>query len=151
YGEFRTAEEVGLKLPTARVQLVEVDMDARQAAKYDRYVSEIEAALKTPKQFAGNQILGALARLSLVALHSQLDEGYKWKNALTGGESLEILWTEDEDGNEVKKTRTRVLPPPDFRAPKLVACAQRIAAQRGCGHIVFCESTAIHAWMIEAL
>jgi hypothetical protein len=39
----------------------------------------------------------------------------------------------------------------DYAAPKLTACAERIAASAGCGHIIFCEPTAVHLWMREVL
>jgi hypothetical protein len=41
--------------------------------------------------------------------------------------------------------------PADYAAPKLTACAERVAASAGCGHIIFCEPTAVHLWMREVL
>jgi hypothetical protein len=46
YGEFRTAERVGLPIPTPEVRRVEVDMDRRQEEKCANYVSQIEEALE---------------------------------------------------------------------------------------------------------
>ncbi|MBK8261262.1 MAG: hypothetical protein IPK80_07950 [Nannocystis sp.] len=87
--EFRSAAEVGLQLPRPIVETVTVAMDELQEAKYDKYVREIERILAEPaKPDSGgpsNVIVGLLARLSLVALHSGLDEGYNLKNALDGG------------------------------------------------------------------
>jgi hypothetical protein len=85
YGEFKTAEEVGLKLPEPKVEMVEVDMDPRQEQKYTRYVAEIADALKNPMKGAGT-VLGLLARLALVAVHADLDGGFDWKNAGTVGD-----------------------------------------------------------------
>lgn len=163
-GEFRTAEEVGLKLPKPIPQIINVDMDDAQEEKYDRFVSNILELLEKPKPGTGNIILGMLARLSMIALHASGDEGYTFKNALTGGpsrreigaESLENWETrgwsqisdEGDDGNIVIE---RDLPPPDFRSPKFIECAKRIAASQHCGHIVFCEPTATHQWLREIM
>ena len=120
YGEFKTAEDVGLKLPDPKVEMVEVDMDAGQDAKYDRYVREIEAALKSDDPSQKAKILGLLARMALVAIHSQLDQGYGWKNA-----------------DQVS----------DPSSPKFEALAERVLANRTCGHIVFVDNVAAHRWV----
>ena len=120
YGEFKTAEDVGLKLPEPKVEMVEVDMDAGQDAKYDRYVREIEAALKSDDPGEKAKILGLLARMALVAIHSQLDQGYSWKNA-----------------DQVS----------DPSSPKFEALAERVLANRTCGHIVFVDNVAAHRWV----
>ena len=120
YGEFKTAEDVGLKLPEPKVEMVEVDMDAGQDAKYDRYVREIEAALKSDDPSQKAKILGLLARMALVAVHAQLDEGYGWKNA-----------------DQVS----------DPSSPKFEALAERVLANRTCGHIVFVDNVAAHRWV----
>jgi hypothetical protein len=83
YAEFKTAEEVGLVLPEARVEMVEVDMNAAQEAKYTEYVKQIEEALESEDPSDKAQILGLLARMALVAVHPQLDEGYTWRTAAT--------------------------------------------------------------------
>ncbi len=124
YGEFKTAEDVGLKLPDPKVEMVEVDMDPAQDAKYDRYVREIEAALKSDDPSQKAKILGLLARMALVAVHANLDEGYNWKNA-----------------DQVA----------DPSSPKFDALAERVLANRTCGHIVFCENIAAHRWMRTVL
>ena len=124
YGEFKTAEEVGLKLPDPKVEMVEVDMDAGQDAKYDRYVREIEAALKSDDPSQKSKILGLLARMALVAIHARLDEGYNWKNADTVD---------------------------DPSSPKFEALAERVLAQRTCGHIVFVDNIAAHRWVRSVL
>jgi hypothetical protein len=84
-GEFRTAAEVGLKLPRPIPQIIHVDMDDRQEEKYDQYVGVIEDLLEHPRPGSGNIILGMLARLSMVALHAVGDDGYTFRSALAGG------------------------------------------------------------------
>lgn len=148
YGEFRTAAEVGLKLPQPIVETVTIKMDDHQEAKYDHYVSEIERILENPNPESneGNAILGLLARLSLVALHASLEEGYNYKTALEGGTVIKKVW---RDGEKVDVPLR--LPRPTYDSPKLVECAKRVAASPHCGHIIFCEPTAVHLWMREAL
>lgn len=77
YGEFRTAKQVGLKIPEPRVHRIEVEMDADQEAKYTAYLEAYQSALENlsinPEgKFAA---LGLLQRMALVAVHSLLDEG----------------------------------------------------------------------------
>ena len=125
YGEFKTAEDVGLRLPEPKVQVVEVDMDDAQDAKYDRYVGQIEAALESTNISDKAKILGLLARMALVAIHAELDEGHNWKTA---------------DATGV-----------DPHSPKLDALAERVLAQKGCGHIVFVDNIAAHVWTRRVL
>ena len=124
YGEFKTAEDVGLKLPEPKVEMVEVDMDAGQDAKYDAYVRQIEAALKSDDPSDKAKILGLLARMALVAIHAELDEGYGWKNT-----------------DQVH----------DASSPKFEALAERVLANRTCGHIVFVDNVAAHRWVKDTL
>lgn len=134
YGEFRTAEDVGLVLPKPEVEIVQVSMDDAQEAKYQEYVERIEA-LVTGKDKDGNEvkrtpgskiaILGLLARLALVAIHSQLDEGLSWKAA--------------QD------------PRIDPNSPKFDALSDRVFTNRACGHIVFVDNLAAHAWVRRVL
>ncbi len=165
-GEFKTAEDAQLKLPQPVPRIVHVTMDDEQEAKYTEFVAEIEDMLEnpTPGGSSGNRILGLLARLSLVALHAQLDEGYTYKTALNGGtsqravpEEQEALWASkgwhtrssaDEDGYIIVE---KTLPRPSYTSPKFVECARRVAASASCGHIIFCEPTATHQWIREIL
>jgi len=124
YGEFKTAEDVGLTLPDPTVNVVEVDMNADQDDKYDRYVQQIEDALDSTNPSDKAQILGLLARMALVAIHPQLNEGFTWKTAATGV---------------------------DPHSPKLDAMAERVAANRTCGHIVFVDNVAVHRWAKRVL
>ena len=137
YGEFKTAEDVGIPLPEPHVELVEVDMDATQDAKYDRYVREIESSMKSTDPKDKAKILGLLARMSTVAIHGQLDEGFDWKTAHLA----------------------------DPNAPKFTAIAERIVATAtapigscdslsrfcDCGHIIFVENVAAHQWIRSVL
>ncbi|HRI07554.1 MAG TPA: SNF2-related protein, partial [Nannocystaceae bacterium] len=151
YGEFRTAAEVGLKLPRPIVETLTVQMDDAQEEKYARYVAEIERILANPNPEAGsnsNVIVGLLARLALVALHPLLDEGYSLKTALQGGTVKRRFF--DESAGESREI-TVDLGRPVYESPKLTECAKRIAASPHCGHIVFVEPTAVHAWMREVL
>jgi hypothetical protein len=128
YGEFRSAEEVNLTIPEPRTEQVRVPLGPDQEDKYSELVRKLERALQM-SQVQGssqNKILGLLARLSMVALHARLDGGVEYKQALS-------------------------VPPGDWAAPKLTACAERVAASSGCGHIIFCEPTAVHLWMREVL
>lgn len=112
YMYHRTAEEVGgeLQLPIPRKHLVEVDLDARQREKYAHY-------RRNAKDSLGTQV-----KLSLVAVHSELDV-HTWESA-----------------NGV-----------DPMSPKFAAIAERIASNIDCGHIVFLENLAAHKWLRQVL
>jgi hypothetical protein len=148
YGEFRTAAEVNLKLPRPVVETITVTMDDAQEEKYVAYVKAIEAVIAdTNPKGSKNVILGLLARLGLVALHANLDEGYSFEIAREGGPATRTVY--DEEGNSEQITVE--LPRPVYDSPKLVECAKRIIASPHCGHIVFAEPTAVHVWMKEVL
>ena len=166
-GKFLNATEAGLKLPRPISKIVTVTLDDEQEDKYSAYVAEIEDMLEhpDPNGRSGNRILGLLARLSLIALHAQLDEGYTYKTALAGGTSQRSvpeeqvgIWAErgwtvrseaDEDGFVIIE---RTLPrPANYASPKFIECARRIAATPHCGHVIFCEPTATHQWIRETL
>ena len=80
YWEFKTAKQAKLKLPTVKVDRVFVNMDGAQERKYETYIAEIEEALSKPKE-GSHKILGLLAKMAMVAMHSQLDEKFGWKDA----------------------------------------------------------------------
>ena len=149
YGEFRTSEEVGLKLPRPVVETITIAMDEVQEAKYRHYVAKIEDILSNPNPDSspGNVILGLLARLSMIALHGALEDGYDYRTALEGG-VVDRRHYDSEGEVEIVKVS---LPRPQYASPKLVECAKRVAASPHCGHIIFCEPTAVHRWMIEVL
>ena len=125
YSEFKTAEDVGLKLPAPTVRVIEVEMNAAQEAKYADYVSQIQDALDNPDPKAKTAILGLLTRMALVAIHPSLDEGYNWKTANTDA----------------------VNP----RSPKFTALAKEVLTNRTCGHIVFVDNVAAHRWVVKVL
>ena len=161
YGEFRKAKDVGIKLPKPRVHRCQVDLDDVQREKYQEFVARIQAALTDKKKSAS--ILGDLARLGLIALHGRLDEGYSWRTAFGGEEKRKVgptaigTWSNlgyevvenAGDGDEV--VMRRMLPNVQPHSPKFRAVAQRVVAQPTCGHIIFCEPTAAHAWIREVL
>ena len=121
YGEFKTADDVGLQLPTPTVEVVEVDLDPMQEDKSARYVAQIEQALEDRR--TDTPVLGLLARLALVAIHPRLDEGLSWKSA------------------------ERV----DPHSPKLEAMVARVMKTPACGHIVFVDNVAVHRWAKQVL
>ena len=77
YGEFRTAKEVGLKIPEPKVIRIEVDMNAAQEAKYQKYLSEYQQAISSTRSNPDSRFraLGLLQRMALVAVHAELDDG----------------------------------------------------------------------------
>jgi hypothetical protein len=81
-----------------------------------------------------------------VALHADLEEGYNYRTALEGGSVKRRRW---EDGVQIEYSVR--LSRPTYESPKLVECAKRVAASPHCGHIIFCEPTAVHQWMREVL
>ncbi len=126
YGEFKTAEEVGLKLPSPRVNPpVQVQMDQEQEQKYADYVAEIEAILEGRSRASRSRVLGLLSRLALVSIHPRLDEGMDWKRAAK--------------------------PDIDPHSPKLDAAAARVKQIPSCGHIIFADNLAVHQWMRRVL
>jgi hypothetical protein len=104
-------------------------MNEDQEDQYAELVGKIEESLQRMATRGGssNAILGLLMKLSMIAIHPKLGRGIEYKDALTA------------------------VHPEDYAAPKLLACAERIAASPGCGHIVFCEPTAVHQWLREVL
>lgn len=131
YGEFRTAGEVGLKIPQAEVHQIEVQMDEEQEKKYSVYIAEYTSAISRAGRdpAAGARALGLLARMSLVAVHPKLDEppseeGWSLKNFAQVG---------------------------DYSSPKLAKIAELVSKRPTCGHLVFLENTVAHYWLREVL
>ena len=123
-----------LKKPKASSELVLVDLDERQRAKTAGYVDMYRT--KIAEGASGTFHLGLITRLGLVAIHPNLDEGYKFDTALEGGEG--------EDGKDLPKIA-------DFTSPKFRAVAERVVAQSACGHIIFLETLAGQVWLRETL
>ncbi|MBK7830560.1 hypothetical protein [Nannocystis sp.] len=124
-------------------------MDGSRRRKYLKHVARIEEILSNPNPDSspGNVILGLLARLSLIALHGSLEDGYNYRTALTGGVVDRRRYNKKGEVEIVKVT----LPRPQYSSPKLVECARRVAASPHCGHLIFCEPTAVHLWLGEVL
>lgn len=80
--------------------------------------------------------LGMIARLGLIAIHAQLDEGYTLNSAVDGG---------------IGKNDQQLPAPRSFQSPKFNAVADRVVAESQCGHIVFLEPLAAQAWLREVL
>lgn len=127
YGEFRTAKEVGLKIPEPKTHRIEVDMDAAQEAKYSDYLDEYQKALESTgfNPDARFKALGLLIKMGLVAVHSELDAG-PWTFANASSVST-------------------------YSSPKLDRIAELIAQRKDCGHLVFLENNATHFWLKERL
>lgn len=128
YGEFRSGEEVGLKMPEPRSEQVKVAMNETQEELYRGYRQKLIRALSMMGREGSSKskVLGLQVRMAMVALHPALDGGVDYDKALN-------------------------ISPSDYSAPKLEACAELIAASSGCGHIIFCEPTAVQLWMKEIL
>ncbi len=63
---------------------------------------------------------------------------------------LDRLRKSEENSGLIKVEK--MLPrPATFTSAKIEACAERIAENLTCGHVVFVESTAAHAWLTEVL
>jgi len=125
YGDFKTSEDVGLKLPETKVAVVEVDMNDEQVDKNDYYVEQIEEALESTSYEEKGKILGLLARMAMVAIHPRLDEKYNYKTA------ADVTF--------------------DRSSPKFEALASAVLRQKDCGHIVFVENLAAHRWAKDTL
>ncbi len=164
--EFRTADEVGLRIPEALPTQVHVDLTSAQQMEFRRVVGEIEdiqeqirKLMHDPKGNAGRiealrmKIMGLSMRLDLVAIHPELPE---------------------HSGKDYRAGSVVRL---DGQAPKLEACANTVAASlardgvcaqlpsscasesppnsgdycMACGHIIFVENVAVHDWLVRLL
>ncbi|MFO0576120.1 MAG: SNF2-related protein [Polyangia bacterium] len=99
YAEFRTAEEVGLKLPETQVEQIRVPMSEAQTSKYERYLEEYEQALKRGSQDPKMRLkaLGLLQRMALVAIHPELDSGPPGSREATTLDELSLVDTRVPD------------------------------------------------------
>jgi hypothetical protein len=74
YGEFRTAAQVGLKLPELDVGVpVVVDLDELQEIKHREYIAKLAGVLSGTEKGSKQMALDLMTRLALVALHPDLD------------------------------------------------------------------------------
>ena len=153
YGEFKTAEDVGLKIPgVTGGEPIVVEMNARQTSLIRELVAEMEDLYERLKTLRGNdpdtistrqaivlKIQGLGMHVDMVALHPDLPG--------------------------IRQQGQEVIDNIDPRAPKLEACANDILGTRleacdtacagpeclSCGHIVFVENIAVHTWMKRLL
>ncbi len=125
YADFKSPDQVGLKLPEVKATPVWVDLDARQDQLYGEMAERIEELLESGDSDAQGKILGMMMVLSMITLHPRLAKKWKW--------------------TEVQKADV------DPMSPKIRALVSKVRQQPGCGHLVFCEPVASHWWIQEAL
>jgi superfamily II DNA or RNA helicase len=131
HGEFKTAAQVGLKVPEPKPQQVMVDMDAAQQRIYDVTADELQSLLSSGQARRNpGAVLAALARLNAAALHPDLVKS-----------SDREPWTFDSAAKAAASGQV------DADSAKLRACVDRILRSPGCGHVVFCDFVAVHAWL----
>lgn len=164
YIEFMSAREAAdagkIKKPKASQELLRVPQDAVQRRKLteileatreqvqaqltekvsvsaleDAGLAESEGGIEIKEKKKGPN-LGAIAKLGLIAIHGQLDEGYTLDSAVAGGKG---------------KDKQDLPPPASFHSPKFDAVAQNVVANSSCGHIVFLEPKTAQAWLREVL
>ena len=134
YGLFRTARQVGLKIPEGEPHMIEVPLNDEQEKKYVAYLRKMEK-IKSAGQGGSDMILGLMARLNLVAIHPRLDES---------------TVVEDADGQKKRRkywTWENAATIDDPHSPKLDRVAAEILKRPHCGNVVFCENVAVHQWL----
>jgi hypothetical protein len=133
---FKTAEDVGLKIPEVVSHFHEFDMDAAQERRYGALAEEVEASLSSRDEGARSRALGLLARMALVAVHPELDSRP----------------VDPKTGKQIERWNTRnAVLRQDPHTPRFDAIAANVAKNKGCGHIIFLESVAGHQWLKEVL
>jgi superfamily II DNA/RNA helicase len=126
YGEFVTAEQANIPLPEQKPNLIEIDMSEEQANIYEQLRQQAEDGEKAGEKGA---ILKMLARMAHVAIHPTLTESWSFKEATEAVEAGTL----------------------DPHSPKIDRCTEEIRKNRTCGHVVFVENVAIHAWLRAVL
>ncbi len=146
--DYKTAAEVGLKLPEPATHLVDVDLDAEAADKVAMAISEVES-LDDDRRMAASRgnmdavsaitmkIMGVKMRISMYGIHGRLPE----VNRNDAGEKTRP---------QRPDTNPRVIEA-DPHSGKIDACVANVLARKGCGHIVFCDFIAPHLWLKAAL
>ena len=184
YGEFASVPVINKRYPFAKIALPKlsfpeavVDMDDEQEEKYGEMIEKIEAMIEEKDT---SDLLGYMARLSLIAVHAQLDEGYGWNTALNGGISrrkvtqksldgwiergwsvddkpargtaeLDEVFEGDEEDDDAIAIKCDLPKPNSYSSPKFELVAANVWTKRDCGHIIFCENVATHQWIREVL
>lgn len=164
YGEFRTAAQVGLKLPTPEVsEPIVVPLDELQEYKHRYYLKKLTSLLAGTEKGAKMQALGIMTRLALVALHPDLDgralelnnerlprygvaEAIKKARLDDPAKAFLLLReTKEELGWDEAATH------PNPESPKIDEIASRVAKQQGCSHIIFCDVLAAQRFIQRRL
>ncbi|MFO0578989.1 MAG: DEAD/DEAH box helicase [Polyangia bacterium] len=165
YGEFRTAAQVGLKLPVADVGLpITVELDELQEAKYRHYLGSLAKQLSGRQKGSGQAALGILTRLALVALHPDLDgqQLLVEKSAVPRygiAAFVDKVRKNQDDENAKLKWDTEPAPVgwaealkhPHPESPKIDALVKRVVEEPGCGHIIFCDILAAQVFIARRL
>ena len=173
YGEFRTAEEVGLKLPESQVETRAVPMSPVQKASYSLLVLDYTNALRRAAEDpqARLKALGTLQRMALVSIHPELDTPPK--EEVRAGVSLKDLPPDESDepinsegsGEATKResekrtsserrghwTWRNAKLASNPRSPKIEEAARIGVAAKNCAVIYFCENVAVHFWLKQEL
>lgn len=139
YGDFRDAKDVGLTLPVTKHTQVFIPMNEAQKEKYQYYRSRYEGLvtkrMSTKDRF---EALAILAKMGMVALHSELDDGPIVGKKADGEPQRRWTWENADQATT-------------YRSPKLDQVAALINSKPGCGHIVFVESVAVQKWLRHVL
>jgi hypothetical protein len=164
YADFKTAEQVGLKLPEVEVQNVVVPMDGVQRSRFNALATEYRDTLNKASVLGDSgggsarmKALGLLQRMALVSVHPELDttgrEADKDFAASPDPEEAEA----PEEGQSIRQSgdkkkhfrwtwqNARLVKNPS--SPKLAAAVRLVLMQRDCGHIIFCDNVAVHFWL----
>lgn len=180
YAEFRTAQEVGLKLPETKVETRAVDMTPAQKSQYEELVVDYADALKKAglgeDRQAKMKALGLLQSMSLVSIHPELVRPPAAE--VKRGVSLDDVpdaSSHDELEEEAEATTESHLedkaPPTPVRAepkrghwtfrnarlatqyssPKIAEAVAIGTAAKNCANIYFCDNVAVHYWLKQEL
>ena len=127
--EFRTAEEVGLKLPKTDVYNIKVPMDEQQREQHARLIALYRENIADRSAGARNAALGALMKLVQVSIHG------------------ELLTPPSRDG----WTRSNWNQVRNPSSPKFERCGSEVVMKKRCGHLVFLETVAAQYFFREVL
>lgn len=131
--EFRTAEEVGLKLPKTEPKTISVPMSVEQIEKHGVLLEQYRALIKSFSKASQMEALGVLMKLGMLSLHPELPFGPRNKEG-------KPQWT-STNWNQVRS----------HSSAKLESAVAEALKKRRCGHIFFCEPVGVHYWLRELL
>lgn len=145
FGDFKNPEDLkkpdgspALELPKPLIEVVTVPMSLVQAEKYADYRQEMKDMMsKSGFTNTGSAILGIMARMALITIHPDLND----------------FTTDDPDDRISAADRWSMALSEDFdpHSPKIDACVENVLKNRECGHIIFVENVAIHAFVRRVL